>query len=289
MTKTFLYLLLCATGLSTHGQTVQGKLQFRQGQKLAIQIELKSTVTQQAMGKAIDFSTEGSALHHYNVSAIANNNTTLNHEIENMSFAFDGMGQKHAYNSENPADTTNQFNDYLKKIISKKYQLDIDANGNVLQARPEKIEAVKWDEKMILVSGMIKDITGIAYPPRKGDGSFFKILPVKEISLGETWTDSVKTETTNLKTIYKLAAITDSTIIVEFNGTGISTSKTMMMGRDAVTTMNNTETGKIILDRTTGIIKEKTTNTESNGTMEAMGGTMPVTSRSTITIRVKSE
>jgi hypothetical protein len=76
---------------------------------------------------------------------------------------------------------------------------------------------------------------------------------------------------------------------VEFNGTGISTSKTIMMGRDAVTTMNNTETGKIILDRTTGIIKEKTTNTESNGTMEAMGGTMAVTSRSTITIHIKSE
>jgi hypothetical protein len=289
MTKTFLYLLLCATGLTTHAQVVQGKLQFRQGQKLAIQIELKSTVTQQAMGKAIDFSTEGSVLHHYKVLAIADNNTTLNHEIENMSFAFDGMGQKHAYNSKNPADTTSQFDEYVKNILSKKYQLIIDANGKVLQAKPEKMEHVKADERIILVSGMIKDITEITYPPRKGDASFFKIFPAKEISQGESWADSVKTETGSVKTVYTLSEIKDSTIVIDFNSTGTTISKTMMMGREATTTMNNASNGKIILDGITGIILEKTITTESNGSMEAMGGTMPVTSRSTITIHVKSE
>lgn len=289
MTKTFLTLLFCTICVTTSAQTIEGKLQFRQGQTLVIQIELKNTVTQQAMNKAIDFSAEGSASHRYNVSTITNNNTTLNHEIENMRFAFDGMGQKSAYNSANPADTGSQFNDYVKQLVGKKYQLVIDTNGNTLQAKPEKIEAVKADEKMALVSGMIKDLTAIAYPSRKGEASFFKILPDRKISPGDTWTDSIRTEACSSKTIYKLAEITDSTIIVEFSGSGISTSKTMMMGREAVTTMNNTETGKIILDRTTGIIKEKTITTESNGTMEAMGGIMPVTSRSTIIIHVKSE
>lgn len=289
MTKIFLSLLLFAIGFTTHAQSIRGKLQWRQGQKLAIQVEFKATVTQQAMGKAIDFSTDGSALHHYTVSAITSNNASLDHEIENMNFVFDGMGQKHIYNSANPADTTSQFNDYIKKTVRKKYQVVIDATGKVIQTIPEITEPVKADGKMALVSGMIKDITEIAYPPRKGDASFFKILPAKEITPGETWIDSVKTENSSLKTIYKLVQVTDSTIIVEFNGTGVSTSKTIMMGRDAVTTMNNTETGKIILDRATGIIKEKTTNTESNGTMEAMGGSMPVNSKSSLSVHIKSE
>ena len=62
-----------------------------------------------------------------------------------------------------------------------------------------------------------------------------------------------------------------------------------MMGRETTTNMNSTGTGKIILDRTTGIIKEKTIAIESNGNTEAMGGTLPVTAKSTITIHVKPE
>lgn len=287
MIRTSLFLLLLAIDLITHAQIVQGKLQLRQGQKLAIQIAFKATVTQQAMGRAIDFSTEGAALHHYIVSGITNNNATLNHEIENISFVFDGMGQKHVYNSANPTDTTSQLNDYIKKTVSKKYQMIIDNNGKVLQIKPEKTEPVNADEKMTLVSGMIKDITEIAYPPRKGDASFFKIFPAKKISQGESWADSVKTETGSIKTVYTLSEIKDSTIVINFNSTGTTISKTMMMGREATTTMNNASNGKIILDGITGIILEKTIITESNGTMEAMGGTMPVTSRSSITIRVK--
>jgi hypothetical protein len=53
--------------------------------------------------------------------------------------------------------------------------------------------------------------------------------------------------------------------------------------------MNSTSTGKIILDKITGIVKEKIINTESNGNTEAMGGTVPVTGKTTITIRVKPE
>jgi hypothetical protein len=63
----------------------------------------------------------------------------------------------------------------------------------------------------------------------------------------------------------------------------------MMMGRETVTTMNSTSNGKIILDKATGIVKEKTINTESNGNTEAMGATVPVTAKTTIIIHVNPE
>ncbi|WP_276502836.1 DUF6263 family protein [Terrimonas pollutisoli] len=289
MEKVFLYLFLLVSGTVTYAQSVQGKLQFTEGQKLTIQIDLKTVVTQQAMGKAIDFSSEGSAVHSYKVSAASDNSTTLLHENEKLNFDFEGMGQKHSFNSENPDDTASQFGEYVKNILGKKYELTIDGTGIVLQAKPVKIEVVNPDEKTTMVAGMIKDITAMTYPPRKGDPSFFKVLPAKEISRGESWTDSIKTETGNLKTTYTLSDITDSTIVVTFTSTGSSTSKTMMMGREAVTTMNNNSSGNIVIEGATGILIRKTITTESNGTMEAMGGTMPVTSRSSITIQVKSE
>jgi len=60
-----------------------------------------------------------------------------------------------------------------------------------------------------------------------------------------------------------------------------------MMGMQTSTTMNNTYTGKIIVDKVTGLIREKTINTISTGSTEAMGGTMPVNSKSTIVIKVQ--
>ncbi len=63
----------------------------------------------------------------------------------------------------------------------------------------------------------------------------------------------------------------------------------MMMGRETITTMNSTSSGKIIVDIATGIVKEKIIITESNGNTEAMGGTMPVTAKTIITIHVKPE
>jgi hypothetical protein len=62
-----------------------------------------------------------------------------------------------------------------------------------------------------------------------------------------------------------------------------------MLVRETTTTMNSSGIGTIILDKATGIVKEKKIITESNGTTEAMGGTVPVTAKTTITIHVKPD
>jgi hypothetical protein len=134
---------------------------------------------------------------------------------------------------------------------------------------------------------MLKDITDVAYPPQKGEGSFFRILPPTATAIGESWTDSLHNETGRYKTTYTLAAVTDSTVIVDFKTNATTLSKAVIMGGETTTTMNSNSTGKIILDKATNIVKEKTIIVESNGSTEAMGGTLPVTAKSTITIYVK--
>jgi hypothetical protein len=63
----------------------------------------------------------------------------------------------------------------------------------------------------------------------------------------------------------------------------------MVMGREAVTTLSSTSTGKIIIDGMSKLIREKNVTIESNGTTEAMGGTVPITSKTTILIKVTPE
>jgi hypothetical protein len=163
----------------------------------------------------------------------------------------------------------------------------INPFGKTLIIKPEKIELAKYDDRLAIVFNMLKDVTGVVYPPKKNESSFFKILPDTAVGLNDTWTETNDTENGKMTTAYKLTAITDSTIIIDLVGKSSSVTRSEMMGTPMVTTMNNNYTGKITADKTTGIIREKTITTESTGSTEAMGGNMPVTAKTTITIKVK--
>src|SRR5262249_40853382 len=126
----------------------------------------------------------------------------------------------------------------------------------------------------------------VVQPPLKGGASFFKVLTEGDSKKGETWIAKADTDEGKSNTTYTLTDITDSTIVIDFNGTSSTVSKAEMMGLETVTTMNNKFIGKIILDRATYIIRQKTVTTESTGNTEAMGSSMPVTSKTTMLITV---
>src|SRR3989337_2023140 len=91
--------LLCIN-IHIYGQKVSGKLKFDQGKTLSIHMEIKTSVAQQAMGNAIDFTADGSAMHNYKVINATTDNTTLQHEAKKIAFTFEGMGQKRSFNSD---------------------------------------------------------------------------------------------------------------------------------------------------------------------------------------------
>lgn len=271
----------------TSAQKVGGKLKFEQGQILEINMQVKSTIAQQAMGQAIDFTVDAAGTHSYKVTNTTEDNNTLNHSVQHISFAFDGMGQKKNFDSKEEKDLNGQFGKPVKDMLDKKYDIIIDPNGKVLMAMPEKVQLAETDSRMAIITNMLKDLMDLVQPPQKGKPSFFKVLPENEVGKGDSWTESYQTETGKFDAAYAVADINDSTIVVDFAAKSVTVTKAEMMGNETTTTMNNKSTGKIILDRATGIIKEKTINTESNGNTEASFGTLPVTSKTTTTIFVK--
>ena len=271
----------------TSAQKVGGKLKFEQGQILEINMQVKSTIAQQAMGQAIDFTVDAAGTHSYKVTNTTEDNNTLNHSVQHISFAFDGMGQKKNFDSKEEKDLNGQFGKPVKDMLDKKYDIIIDPNGKVLMAMPEKVQLAETDSRMAIITNMLKDLMDLVQPPQKGKPSFFKVLPENEVGKGDSWTESYQTETGKFDAAYAVADINDSTIVVDFAAKSVTVTKAEMMGNETTTTMNNKSTGKIILDRATGIIKEKTINTESNGNTEASFGTLPVTSKTTTTILVK--
>lgn len=270
-------------------QTIPGILKFEEGKVFTIQMEIKTTIAQQAGEKAIDFNVEGTAAHSFKVLSTSGNMTTLQHKANALQFNFDGMGQHRSFDSRLEKDMAGPFGGTVKDILSRTYTMVVDQTGKVISIDPEKTGPLAIDDRFSIVFSMLKDVTDVAYPPKKGDASFFKVLPDKEISNGEHWIETGQRENGKYSSEYQVTGVSDSTISVDLKGTGNSNTRATMMGRETSTTMNSSNSGRIIIDKTTGIIREKRITTEANGITEAMGGTLPVSSRTTIIIQVKPE
>ena len=285
--KSFLLLVVAAilfskTGLS---QKISGRLSFDQAQTIGITISVKSTFSQEAMGQAIDFLVDARGYHTYKVTNSTDDNTTLHHEMKRVSFNFEGGGQKRSFDSENKKDIDGMFGTPIKEMLAKTYDMVIDRTGKTLLVQPENIQLSKADDRLVIVTNMLKDITSIVYPPKKNEASFFMVLPGKEVGIGDAWSESGEDAGGKYNTTYTLSAITDTTVIVALKGSSTTITKAEVMGTETSTKMNNSYTGNIILDRSTAIMKEKTIAINSTGTTEMMGGSIPVTSKTTITVR----
>jgi hypothetical protein len=279
-------MMVAISPLPILAQKVSGKLVFQQGQTFNIALDVKTKVSQEAGGNAIDFDLTGTAAHAYKVTNTTSDNSTLHHDVKRVSFKFDGMG-KYSFDSDNKKDMDGLFGASAKDILSKSFDIIIDPAGKTLLVKPEKIELAKADDRLAIVFTMLKDVTNVVYPPKKNESSFFKILPDTAVGINDSWNDAGEDANGSFKTVYTLSSITDSTIIVSLKGSSASVTKAEMMGMQTTTSLKSSYTGTITLDKLSGIIKEKTITTESTGSTEAMGGNLPVTSKTTITIYVK--
>jgi hypothetical protein len=277
-------LFCCSLAFS---QKIKSKLKFEQGQTLELAMNIKTSISQQAMGQAIDFNVDAGAGHSYKVTNVTDDNTTLNHAVQRIHFSFDGMGQKMKFDSKEEKDLNGQFGKPVKDILEKKYDIIIDPTGKTLMAVPEKVQLAETEGRMAILTGMLKEVLDLVQPPQKDKASFFAILPDKEVGKGDTWTSTTETAGGRIDAAYVLSSISDSAILVDFVESSVTVTKAEMMGSEIRTTMNNKSTGKIILDPVTFIIREKTISTESNGTAESSFGNMPVTSKTTTVITVK--
>lgn len=287
MKKIFSLTLCLSFSAILFSQKVSNKLKFEQGQELQITMQVKSTISQQAMGQAIDFTMNANGDHAYKVTNATEDNSTLNHTIKRVTFSFDGMGQKRNFDSNEEKDLNGPFGKPVKELLEKKYDIIIDTSGKTLMALPEKIELSSGDPRMAIIMNMMKDVFTIAQPPKKGEASLFKIFPDSATGKGQPWTVSRNDENGKYDAAYSISDINDTTIVVDFATSSSTVTKAEIMGNETTTTMNNKSTGKIILDRATGVLIEKTEVTDSNGNTETSFGTLPVTAKTTTTITVK--
>ena len=102
------------------------------------------------------------------------------------------------------------------------------------------------------------------------------------MQIGSKWSETTQTGTGKVITNYTFAAETDSTYVIEFTAEAVDNVVSQMMGQQAVSKINSNTKGQISVDKKSGIIRERTSETSSHGTVEAMNTSMPITGKMTL-------
>ena len=265
--------------LSSYAQKVSNNLQFEKGKKLELIYKANSTST--SMGETkMDVNITRS----FDVEDVVNGNAVIEHKIKRIQFNVESMMGNEKFDSEKEADRKGDIGKALEKTLKNKYTMTLDATGRVVSVKQDDTDKDKQptpEDRMLL--GMIEGIAGKIGAPEVGETSLFSILPAREVAVGETWLDTTATRSTQ----YTIRNITDDEIVVGYTETLNNEQKQEVNGMTITIVSADKTSGDIRIDRKTGLLKEKTATTTSEGSMSVMGQSMPMNSTSTKTWTLK--
>lgn len=276
-------LLLSLTGVA---QKVSNKLNFQKGQKLEMVAKVNTVISMEMMGQTMDTKMDATITRMFDVENVANGAATIEHKVKRIQMHFEApMAGSQSFDSENEKDLKSDAGKNMEKAIKNKYTMTVDAAGKITAVKadddnPNNATAVKEDDMMANIMSQLS--MGIELP-KVGDTSEFLILPRAEMTKGETWTDS----SNNSKTVYTLSEITDTDIVVTYTQEASTQRTQEAMGQEITMNSKDKTTGRITLDKKTGLLKERTADTISTGKMEMMGQSVPLSTKTTKTVTVK--
>ena len=260
-------------GLPAAAQQVNSELRFEKGKKL--EMTYKSSSVSEAMGQS---KMDITIIRSFDIEDIVNGNAVIEHKIKSIKFNVSSMMGDESFDSEKEDDMKGDIGKALERTLKSKYTMSVDPAGVVLSVTTDKDDNDKkltQQDRMIL--GLIEQAAGKIAPPNVGDRTEFAVLPAQAVTTGLSWTDSSATKVSN----YTVTSISENDVVISYEEKLASSQKQDLNGMTIDIVSNDSTSGQITLDRKTGLLKEKTANTTSEGSMGVMGQTMPMSSTST--------
>jgi hypothetical protein len=281
MRKLFL-VFISTISLCAVAQKTTSKLTLSKGQKLEVITNLTITA-QSMMGPSSGTVTIADT---YTVNDASPNSYTLVKTPKQMKMNFSVGGQEIKMDSDNPQDLEGTIGQPVKEIMRQKPEFTIDAAGTVVAVKGgDKKKETGTESNMMAM--MLPGLEGSALP-KVGAPSVFQVLPSHEVGIGDTWKDSVNADGNNYRSVYKVKDITDKEIIVDFETEGTTVTSQETMGMKIGVNAASKITGNVIIDKATGIIKQKTTTNNTESTMNLSGNEMTTNNKITSVMQVNA-
>lgn len=280
MQKMFL-VFFSALSLCTAAQKTSGKIILTKGQTLEVVTNLNIT-GQSMMGPSSGTVTLADT---YTVQDVALNGYTLVRTPKNIKMNFSVGSQEFKVDSDNPKDLEGALGQPIKEIMELKPEFTIDANGKIVAVK-ENGKKKEEDAGGGMMAMMLPGLNAAAGVPKVGNPSVFYVLPAQEIGVGESWKDSVNADGNNYQSVYKIKGITDKEIVIDFETEGTTETSQETMGMKVDVNAASKVAGTVLLDKATGLIKQKTATNSTETTMNLAGREMTTTNKITSVMNV---
>ena len=272
-------------------QKISNKISFQNGQKLEVVTEVKKTANMHLMGQNMETVITSTVTESYDVENASADSAVIEYKVKRMvANVSGGMGGSQSFDSEKDADRKGELGKLLEKALKNKYRMTVDATGKVISVKADDDNPNGKNAENDALSQLIASQFGFGFSvPSVGDASIFKILPPRELAVNDSWLDSSNANGQKRTTTYKITSLTDTEVHIDYNEEINTDTQQEMMGTQAKVRSTDTSTGKLVLDRTTGLLKQRTYTMVSKGTMEGQGMTIPSSGTTTVTVTVNAK
>lgn len=268
--------------LTSFGQTATGKLHFSKGQQLTIVTNLTLSA-ESMMGPSSGTVTLADT---YTVNEAQPDAITLVKMPKQVKMNFTMGSQEMKVDSDNPKDLDGLLGQPVKEIMRQKPVFTINSKGMIVSVQNENAQKASNETGAGMMAMMLPGMDLGSAVPQEGQPSFFQVLPNKEVKVGDSWTDSLNVTDNVQVTTYAIKAISDKEILVDYEGKGKTVTSKEAMGMKVDVNASNRSTGSIVLDKVTGIVKQKTSTNTTETTMNLGGREITSTVKTTAVTNV---
>jgi hypothetical protein len=279
---TTLLTALCLMTIQTIAQNSVGKIILTKGQKIEIKNDTKSVISQEMMGQAIEITVDANMVHQLEVKDKMSNSYLISSTLTKMTTNGSAMGQEMKFDSDKKEDMESETGKLMKDQLNVTKEIEISEMAKVIKSATKAAPAAPSGKMM----DMINNMTGGYIDESNGASSAFEIIPAGK-KIGDFWSDSTIMGDIKTYNSYTLKSINNNIATLELKGKQVINKKMEQQGMEINIKMEAKISGESIVDINTGLLQQKTTLTDGNGSAEVMGQSIPMSSKVTTITSIK--
>lgn len=268
--------MLAATTL-TQAQTAQ-KIIIAKGKT----INMHSAMTMNMdLGMGMDMANNSNNNYSIQVLDVNDQTITIASTLTRMTMSVDAMGNQTTYDSDKADDKKSEIGQSIPEKMFLPDTVQIDRlTGKIINR-----------EKAISADADANPLDGMMQAFGNGNNStfiqdLFFIIPAG-IKTGNQWQDSIVEKGLKKKTTYTLTSIEKEMATVSISETSAIDTESEVQGMTMQINMNGTTKGSILFNTKTGMVEKKSNEAELNGSIEMMGQSNPISSKTTTTLLIQ--
>jgi len=236
------------------------------------------------MGQSMDITADIIITRRLEVKDKKENSYNITSTITKMNFNSSMMGQNMSYDSDKKEDADSELGKVLKDQVNVPKTMELDNDGRMINVQKDTTKKVTDDVNPMMA--MIEKM-GAGQDESNGANDAFMVL-TPGVKAGDTWADSSITDGFKINRNYVVKEITGNDATIILTGTQAITNILDNGGMQANIALDSKLAGEILVDVTTGIVKQRTLTMEGTGNVDVMGQSIPMVTKVTTTSLIKS-